>query len=136
MTNDQLENQIRNLFGEEKDLAIYPDSKIVTLNQGELDGFGIGIKNLGNAGRFSYEVTVSDPDLQRKCNVNAQQVIGWIVTGRAEDNIQLGPGVDTSRKVLVQVPEGSALCTFRLGINVKKDGNPIASDAIDIQIKP
>ena len=139
MTNEQLKNQVSILFGEDKKLVVYPDTRRRDIRQGDSDGFGIGIKNLlegSNDVKFSYEVVVSDPDIRKKCGVTEQEALDWIVTGRAEDNIELAPGEFTSGKVLFYIPEGTALCTLRYRVNVKADGNSYQSELFDITIKP
>ena len=138
MTNDQLKNQVSILFGGDKKLVVYPDTQQRDIKQGDHDGFGIGIKNLiegSNNVKFSYEVIVSDTDIRKKCGVTEQEALDWIVTGRAEDNIELAPGEFTSGKVLFYIPEGTALCTLRYRVNVKVDGNSYQSKHFDITIK-
>lgn len=138
MTDDQLREEINKLFGEDKKLIMYPSSRKVEIQQGETDGFGFGLKNLiegSSGGTFSYEVVVSDPDLRTKCGVSEKEAEAWIVTGRAEDNIELGAGGFTTGKILIKVPEGSALCTLRYRLNVKHEGQNYASDLMDVVIK-
>ena len=139
MTNEQLKNQVSTLFGEDKKLVVYPDTRRRDIKQGEVDGFGIGIKNLIEGSSdivFSYEVVVSDPDLRKKCEVGEQEALDWIVTGRAEDNIPLAPGEFTSGKVLFSIPEGTTLCTLRYRVNVKANSNNYQSELFDITIRP
>lgn len=138
MTQEQLEDQIKSIFGEDKRLVVYPSNRRLDIKQGELDGFGIGIKNLlegSTQARFSYEVVVSDPDVRKKCGVGEQEAVDWIVTGRAEDQIMLAPGEFTSGKVLFNIPEGTALCTLRYRVNVQADNVPYQSELFDITIK-
>ena len=139
MTTEQLKNQVSQMFGEDKKLVIYPDSRMITLKKGKVDGFGIGLKNLieGSAetAKFSYEVVVSDPDLRRKCGIGDRDAENYISTGRTEDNIPLGPGQITSTKVLFNIPPTAPLCTLRYRVNVKQDNQPYASDIIDVIIK-
>lgn len=137
MTNEQLLGQIRDLFGNDRELTLYPASKRVTITQGEVDGFGIGIKNRGTAGTFSYNVIVSDPDFSNKCGASygSDAVNSWIVTGRAENGIQLAPGQDTAMPVLIEIPEGTILCTFRLRVNLFKDGQQYASEPMDVTVE-
>ena len=91
MSTEQVKNQVAQIFGENKKLVVYPDSKKVEIEQGNVDGFGIGIKNLveGSAEdmKFSYEIVVSDADLRKKCGVSEKEAEGWIVTGRTESNL-------------------------------------------------
>ena len=138
MTNSQLKEQVSKLFGENKKLVVYPDTRHVMVKSGKASGFGIGIKNLLTGvqdKKFSYEVIVSDPDIQSKCGVGEREAEAWISTGRSEENIALAPGELISGKVLLTVPEGSTLCTFRYRINVMYGGQSYASELMDVTIK-
>jgi len=137
MTNQQLKEQVSKLFGDDKKLVVYPDTRHIEVKAGKSSGFGIGIKNLLKGvqdKKFSYEVIVSDPDIRRKCGVGEREAEGWIVTGRSEDNIGLAPGELISGKVLLEVPAGSTLCTFRYRINAKYGGQAYASELMDVTI--
>jgi hypothetical protein len=138
MTNEQLKNQVSLLFGEDKRLVVYPDSRRVEIRQGKVNGFGIGIKNLqtgSTSSEFSYEVVVSDPDVKQKCGVDESKIISMITTGRIESNIPLAPGEFTSSKVLFDTQVGDPLCTIRLRINVKVGSNPYATELMDITFR-
>ncbi len=137
MTDQQLTSEINKLFGENKEVVIYPSSRLLKIKQDETDGFGIGIRNLLSGGgikKFSYEVYVSDQDIKRKCGVSEKEAEGWIVTGRAEKNIPIPSGSISSQKVVFKIPKGSPLCTFRLRINVDADGTPYGTDFVDLEI--
>lgn len=139
LTDQQLRNELSKLFGEESMISIYPGNRLVEIKQEDLDGVGIGIKNLlsGVAGTstFSYQVVVSDPDLERKCGISEESVINWIVTGRSEIDIPIPSGAFSSQKVLFQIPSGSPLCTIRFRVNVDVDGTAYATDFFDMSIK-
>ncbi len=138
MTNSQLKEQVSKLFGEDKKLVVYPDTRHITVKSGTAMGFGIGIKNLLTGvqdKKFSYEVIVSDPDIRKKCGVGEREAEEWISTGRSEENIGLAPGEFISGKVLLNVPEGSTLCTFRYRINVMYGGQSYASELMDVTIR-
>ncbi len=138
MTNDQLIDQVSKLFGEDKKLVVYPNTREIVVKSGEASGFGIGIKNLLTGvqdKKFSYEVVVSDPDIQKKCGVGEREAEAWISTGRSEDNIDLAPGEFISGKVLLTIPEGSTLCTFRYRINVKHGSQSYAKELMDVTIR-
>jgi hypothetical protein len=137
MTTDQVKNQVAQMFGDQKDLVIYPDTRHIEVEVGEVSGFGLGIKNVDGltGGKFSYEVIVSDPDIQSKCGVSESEALGWITTGRAEKDINLAPGDFTSGKVLLSVPVGTNFCTFRYRINVMFNNAGVASEFVDVTIK-
>ncbi len=138
LTDTQLTEEINKLFGSEDKVVMFPGSRQVEIEQGKTDGFGIGIKNLltgGGTKVFSYEVIISDPDLAKKCRVTEEEAIDWIVTGRAETNIPIASGSQSSQKVLLNIPIGSPLCTFRLRANVDADGEPYGTGFMDVTLK-
>ena len=139
MTNDQLKNQVAQLFGENKKLVVYPDSRHINVEQGKTGGFGIGIKNLlpGNTvdTEFSYEVIVSDPDIRKKCGVGERDAEDWMVTGRSEDKIKIASGDFTYTKVLFEIPVGSPLCTIRYRVNIKMNNQIYASEIMDVTVQ-
>jgi len=139
MTNEQLKNQVSKMFGEDKKLVVYPDTGRIDAKGGELSGFGIGIKNLlegSNAGTsFNYEVVVADDDIQKKCGVSEREAEDWITTGRSE-RLEISPGGFESGKVLLEVPQGSSLCTYRYRVNVYDADNKIYdSEIMDVTIR-
>ena len=139
LTDQQLRNEINKLFGEESRIAIYPGNRLVEIKQEDTDGVGIGIKNLlsgvEGTSTFSYQVVVSDPDLERKCGISEDRVIDWIVTGRSEVDIPIPSGSFSSQKVLFEIPSGSPLCIIRFRVNVDTDGTAYDTDFFDISIK-
>ena len=138
LTDAQLTEEVNKLFGEDKRVVVYPASRRLEIEQTEIEGFGIGIKNLlPNVGQntFSYEIVVSDPDLQSKCGVNENTVLSWMVVGRAENNIPIPVGGKSTQRVLLDIPKGSSLCTFRLRVNVNSEQGPYESEFMDITIK-
>jgi hypothetical protein len=140
MTNDQLRDQVSKLFSGDKKLVVYPDSRHIKLKQGDTEGFGLGIKNLlpssSTATTFAYEVVISDPDLRSKCGgIGENEALGWIVTGRAEDQIPIASGDFVSSKVLLNIPVGSPLCTVRYRVNVRANNADYASELMDVTIE-
>lgn len=139
LTDQQLRNELSKLFGEERKVSIFPGNRLVEIKQEDLDGVGIGIRNLlsgaGGDSTFSYRVIVSDPDLERKCGVGEEIVTNWIVTGRSEIDIPIPSGDFSSQKVLFEIPSGSPLCTIRFRVNVDTDGTSYDTDFFDISIK-
>lgn len=139
LTDQQLRNEINKLFSEEDRISIYPSTRYVEIKQENTDGVGIGIKNLltGSSGSktFSYNVVVSDPDVGSKCGIDDDEVLSWIVTGRAEDDIPIPSGDLSTQKVLFEIPTGAPLCTIRFRINVFADGDSYATDLFDLKVK-
>ncbi len=139
LTDQQLRNEIAKIFSEESKIAIFPGTRFIEIKQEDTDGVGLGIRNrlqgVAGTSTFSYEVIVSDPDLQRKCGVSEGSVINWIVTGRSENNIPIPSGDFSSQKVLFEIPSGSPLCTIRFRVNVDVEGTAYATDFFDLKVK-
>ena len=136
LTDEQLKSEINKLFGDDKELVVYPNSRRVEIKQENEDGVGIGIKNLlqGVSGTktFSYEVIVSDAS---DCVETEEEVEEWFTTGRVGNDIPIAVGKSTTRTVLFRIPSGTSLCTARFDVNVYSDGNAYATDFFDITIK-
>ena len=136
LTQQQLESEVNRLFAEEQKMVIYPSTRFVEIEQGEIGGVGIGIKNLleGVTGTqtFSYEVVVSDAS---NCVETPEQIETWITTGKAEQNIPVPVGELSAQKVLIQPPVGSSLCTARFRVNVKAGETAYATDFFDVKIE-
>ncbi len=135
--NDKVKGEINKLFVEDKRTVIYLPNQIAKIKQNEDWGIGFGVKNLqrgtAEAGRFRYEVTVSDPDVRRKCEIGERDIENWIMTGRS-DEMTIAPGQSYFGIVRFLVPEGAPLCTVRLHIDVTKDNTAYATDFFDIEI--
>ena len=136
MTNEQLENEVNQLFSEDEEVVIYPSSREVTIEQEETSGFGIGIQNLltGVSGEktFSYEVVVADVG---QCGVDEGEIDDWITVGKSEEDIPITVGDDATQKVILEIPKGAPLCTFKLRINVYAEGEAYATDYVFITIE-
>jgi|TARA_B100001971_G_C18082624_1_gene479140 hypothetical protein len=136
LTNEQVKERIRDLWGEDNKVVVYPGSQLITIEQGETGGFGIGIKNLlegSDETTFSYTTTVSSQD---GCGVSDNYIENnWIGLGKEEGGIKLGPGEFTSGKILIKIPVGSSLCDFRLRINVRQGSENYGSEFMDVAIK-
>lgn len=137
MTNDQVKNQVSKMFGDDDKLVIYPDSRLIEIKQGKAGGFGIGIQNLRSGSstdvKFSYEVTVSDPDVKKKCGKTEKEIESLINVGRTETGIEVPSGDLVARKVVFTSEIGDALCLVRFKVAVKVNTEVYASDYIDVQ---
>ena len=136
MTNEQLTEEVNKLFGENKEMVIYPSSRKVKIKQDESNGFGIGIKNLlkGTAGTktFSYDTVVADVG---NCGVGESEIESWIIVGKSESDIPIPSGGNSVQKVILEIPVGSPLCTFKLRINVDAEETSYATDSVFIEIE-
>lgn len=136
--NDQVKDQINKLFVEDKRTVVYLPNQIAKITQNEDWGVAFGVKNLqkgtAEAGRFHYEVTVSDPDVRTKCGIGERDIESWIVTGRADD-MTVAPGQSYFGIVRFLIPEGAPLCTVRFHIDVTKDNSAYATDFFDVEVE-
>jgi hypothetical protein len=138
MGNEQLKAEMDKLFSKEDKISIYPQTRHKEIKQGEINGVGLGIRNKlsGASGetRFSYQVVVSDPDLEKKCGVRVTEAENWITTGRQEKSIAIPSGDFSSQKILFDIPVGAPLCTIRYRVNVDAGTQSYATDYFDITI--
>ncbi len=137
LTDEQLKNEISKLFGDDKELVIYPSSRRIEIKQEETDGVGIGIKNLlqGVSGTqtFSYKVIVADAS---DCVESEEEIAEWFTVGRTESNIPIAVGKSATQKVLFRIPSGTSLCTARFRVNVDhSDGEFYDTITFDITVK-
>lgn len=139
LTDQQLRNEVEKIFAKERKVAIYPGTRLIEIKQGDVDGVGIGIKNLltGAAGekKFSYDVVVSDEDVLKKCGMSGDEILGWITTGKTEKDLPISVGDYIDGRILFQVPVGAPLCTVRFRVNVDTEGVTYAGDFFDVTIK-
>lgn len=135
----QVKNQISKLFGEDKKLVVYPDTRIVDVRQGKIEGFAIGIKNLQEgtttASKFSYEVVVADPEVRSKCGVTDAEILSLISTGKTETDIPLASGEVAELPVFFSTQIGDPQCSVRFRINVQLNGQAYASEIMDVNFK-
>jgi len=133
LTDEQLREELDQIFSEEEKLAIYPRTRYIEIKQNQLEGIGFGIKNLleGVSGtkQFGYEVKVSDAQVSTKCGgITAGQVESWIITGKSENDIPIPSGGISTQKVLFSIPAGSPLCTIRFRVNTHVNINGMKTD--------
>jgi len=135
--NDKVKDQINKLFVEDKRTVVYLPNQIAKIEQNEDWGIAFGIKNLARgtaeAGRFHYDVTVSDPDVRTKCGIDERSIESWIKTGRSDD-MTIAPGEAYVGIVRFMVPEASPLCTVRFHIDVTMENQAYATDFFDVEV--
>jgi len=136
LTDQQLKDEISKLFSGESKISIYPGTKFIEIKQEKTDGVGLGIKNLltGEAGtkKFSYTVIASDVE---NCGVSKEEAEGWIITGRAEEDIPIASGDFSTEKILFRIPVGAPLCIAKFRINVDAGEDTYATDSFNVEIK-
>lgn len=137
-----VKNEINKLFSEDnsRKVIIYPSSRLVTIQKGndrEL-GFAISIRNVDTKeGKFTYVVSVNDPDVRSKCSITDSEAEAWITAGK-QGEITLPPGssMDDPEFVRYMIPDNAPPCTVRFGVNVKKDGTQYSPTVnVDVKIK-
>ena len=135
--NDKVKDQINKLFVENKKTIVYLSNQIAKIKHNEEWGVAFGIRNLqkgtAEAGKFSYEVIVSDPNVRKNCGLGEKDIEAWIKTGKS-DSMTLGPGDTYVGVVRFFIPENAPICTVRFHIDVKLDNQPYSTDFFDIEV--
>ena len=139
--NQAVKSEINKLFSEDnsKKVVVYPSTRTITIKKGNtnLEGFAFSIRNVEtNAGEFIYTVSVNDPNIRQKCNVNVEEAEGWIQAGKS-GSVTIPPGdvMADPEFVRFQIPDNAPPCVIRYGINIKKDGQQYGSTVnVDLSI--
>lgn len=138
MSDEQLKNQMSKLYGSDSKLIVYPDSKEVFISVSEGNGkFGFAIVN-GEQGtsrnaKFSYTISVVESTVQKNCNgATAQEMLDKIVTPITDKDILIASGDQSEQIVRLQVAQGDSLCLVRYRIDVALNGEPYASEQMDV----
>jgi hypothetical protein len=136
--NEKVKGEISKLFVEDRKTVIYLENSLAKINQGKGWGVAFAIKNLRKgtveAGDFSYEVVVSDPNVKKNCGVEESYIQNWIKTGQADSKIMIVPGDIYYGLVRFSVPDGAPLCTVRFHLRVKEGGQTYATDFFDVEV--
>jgi hypothetical protein len=137
-----VKNEINKLFSEDtsRKVVIYPATRLVSIQKGndkEL-GFAFSIRNVETQeGRFSYTVSVNDPNIRDNCGINAGEADAWIKAG-GQGDVTLPPGNRMVDPEFVRfiIPEEAPPCLVRYGLDIKKDGQQYSPTvSIDIKVK-
>ncbi|MEK6842666.1 MAG: hypothetical protein AABX84_02525 [Nanoarchaeota archaeon] len=135
-----IKNEINKLFAEDdaRKIIIYPPTKFITIQKGNNDylGFAFSIRNTEiEDGEFTYEVTVNDPNIDEKCNINADEAESWIEAGKSGTvNIPAGDSMTDPEFVRFIIPDSAPPCLIRYGINVEKD-NEQYGNTVNVDLK-
>lgn len=137
LSEEALRDEVSKLFSEEKEVIIYPATKVVQIKQDSTDGIGLGIKNLlqGAEGDtlFSYETIISDAS---DCEISEEQVSSWIIGEGKEENIPIASGDLMVDKIMFRIPVGAPLCVVKCRINVYYGSGEIyKSESFFIEVK-
>jgi len=136
--NNKVKDEINKLFVEDKKTVIYLPNQKAEIQQNDEWGIAFAIKNTAKgtseAGKFNYDVIVSDPNVAKNCGVGEREVEDWIETGQS-DTINLMPGETYYGIVRFFIPEGSPLCTVRFHLEISKDNvKGWATDFFDVEV--
>jgi len=135
--NDKVRDQIGALFTEDRPVVVNLPNQIAKIQQNENWGVSFGIQNLGKGtaeiGKFSYAVTVSDPNVRTKCGIDERTIESWMIAGQS-DSMDIGPGKSYEGIVRFMIPEASPLCIVRFHLDVKKDNVHYATDFFDVEV--
>ena len=134
LTDEQLRSEINKLFGEDKELVIYPSSRRVEIKQGKTDGVGIGIKNFDATDVYSYNVVANSGN---NCPEDFEDTDAFnlIILGDSEEGIAIEAGGFAYRKVLLEIPQNAPICSIRYSISVTSEGGRTFPEFFDITIK-
>jgi hypothetical protein len=126
--NDQVTGEINKLFGEDKRMVIYPSSGKVTVKQGIIEGFAIGISNKltgaqSQNAKFSYKV-VPVSDVQTDCGVSEEAIMKRFSAGSQETkDIPIPTGDPKPILIPFNTGQGDNPCTVRFRVDVTANGN-------------
>jgi hypothetical protein len=138
MSDEQLKNQMNQLYGDTKKVSVYPDSKQITVSLKDgIGAFGIGITNSESGSssklKYGYKVVVADPDVSKKCNgATAEEMLGLISVGKSGENIAIATGDSYITKVRFTVGLGDPICLVRYAIQVTVNGEVYGSEEMDV----
>lgn len=135
-STQQISSEIAKIHGDEKRLVIYPSVDILEVKSGKTDGFAIRIKNLlentdADQVVFSYNIV---PDDFEECGLTEGQIFGWM-KGESGQGIGIPSAGEYLEKVLLEIPEGAPLCSFKIRVAVLQNGKSYANEQMFIKIK-
>ena len=134
LNNQQIMSEIAKLYGDNEQLVIYPNVDIFEVKPGKPTAFAIRIKHLrqgiGDA-QFTYNLRYDNIDTG--CGFSEGDINNWIQgeTG----SVTLSPSGESVQKILMTVPEGTALCSFRLIVEAQVNGDSYANEQMYVKIK-
>jgi len=135
LNENQISSEIAKLYGDDKELVIYPGVDILEVKIGEPDAFAIRIKNLlkgsdASDAIFSYSIA---PDNFLECGLGEARILGWM-KGVDGSGISIPVAGEDIEKILIEIPDGAPLCSFKMRISVRQNGQAYATDQMFIQI--
>ncbi|HTY43684.1 MAG TPA: hypothetical protein VMC80_00365 [Patescibacteria group bacterium] len=136
LTDQQLRDQLNNLFSTENKVVVIPQTDTIPIKQEATGGVVVGIKNLqqGTAASTTFSYAVSADDVSN-CGITAAQAEAWMATGKTGSNIQLASGDFDPERVIFRIPTGAPLCIAKFRVNVNVGGQPYGSAAFNIEVQ-
>ena len=135
LTDQQLKSEIGKLFGDDKEIVIYPSTRFIEIKQGTSDGVGLGIKNLGNSeDTYSYS-TRAEAGKNCPSSFTEQKALDLIILGETGAGIALESGGFTYKIIKFEIPTGTPLCTIRYGVSISSANDRKFDESFDVTIK-
>jgi len=135
-----VKGKINELFSEDKTkkVVIYPKTQLIEIEKGNSQelGFAFSIRNVDViSSKFSYTVSVNDPNIAKNCRISSAEAQKWIVAG-GEGTITIGPGSVMEQPEFVRfiIPETAPPCLVRYGLDIKKDSELYGS-TVNVDVK-
>jgi hypothetical protein len=135
LNKDQISAEIAKAYGDDDPVVLYPNIDVFEINDKEPSAFAIRIKNLlentdASDVKFSYLTVLSD---FRECGLNERQILEWL-KGEEGNNIPIASNGEHIEKILIEIPTGTTLCSFKLRIDVSQNNVPYGSAQMFIKI--
>ncbi|MEK6913150.1 MAG: hypothetical protein AABW47_00575 [Nanoarchaeota archaeon] len=135
LTEQQMRNEINKLFADDKEVVIFPGTRLVEIKQGTSDGVLLGIKNLGNdKDEYSYSTRA---EIGKNCpsSFTEQKAMDLIILGETGDKIILESGGDTYKRISFEIPVSTPLCTIGYSVAVTSQNERNFDESFEIHIK-
>lgn len=137
MSDEQLKNQMNELYGDTKKVSVYPDSKKITISLEDGTGqFGIGIRNTesGSSSKLNFEYKVSVAEIQKGCDAAPEEMLDKISLGKTsgETPLKIASGDLMIKRVTFSVGTGDPLCLVRYRVDVTLNGEVYGSEEMDV----
>lgn len=137
MTDDALKSQMNELYGEAKEVSVYPDSKQIDISLEDGTGeFAIGIRNTesGSASKLNFEYDVSVSEVAKGCDATPEEMLGKISLGKTsgEKPLEIKSGELIIKRVDFSVGVGDPICLVRYRIDVTLNGQPYGTEEMDV----
>jgi len=136
----QVQDQINKLFQEEgQSLVILPNSREITLKQGDTSGFAFSINNKDvESHSYTWSVAALDSfDFVSKCGsgMTKAKADDFLVVPSGEFELMGSSQLALPEHVKFNIPENAPLCTIPYKLTIKEDGGTFPGTTVFITIK-